>query len=289
MGADIKSLRVRIRSIDSTLHLTKAMGLVASSKIRRANEAMLAAKNYIAAADEMIARLTEDPVCRRSAYLRESGGERLRLIVVAGDRGLAGGYNNNVFRMVRDMDISGDTQIICIGKKACTRYGDGDSRHDSRSEFPNAEMFGFDEADMIARELCRDFLDGKFDRAAVVSTEYINMMSQQPKVTQLLPLTRKFSDESKKTDGTAAASIVFEPSEQEILESFIPQYIAAQLIALVRESFASEVAARRVAMDSAGKNAKQMIDDLQLEYNHARQAIITQEITEIVAGSGGGY
>lgn len=289
MGADIKTLRVRIRSIDSTLHLTKAMGLVASSKIRRANEAMFAAKNYIAAADEMIARLTEDPACRRSAYLREIGGERLRLIVVAGDRGLAGGYNNNIFRTVRDMQTGAETEFICIGKKSCTRYGD--SKHDSANEFSCAEMFGFDEADRIARELCRDFLDGKFDRAAVVSTEYINMMTQQPKVTELLPLSRKFAEESKNSDetGGAAASIVFEPSEQEILESFIPQYIAAQIIALVRESFASEVAARRVAMDSAGKNAKQMIDDLQLEYNHARQAMITQEITEIVAGSGGGY
>ncbi len=278
MGADIKKLRVRIRSIDSTLHLTKAMGLVASSKIRRANEAMNAANSYIEAADEMIARLTEDPVCRRSPYLRESEGKRLRLIVIAGDRGLAGGYNNGIFRTVRDMELPEDTEIIPIGKKACDRYGEG---------YISAETFTYEEADELAETLCRDFAEGKFDRAAVVSTEYINLMSQQPMITELLPLScEKPENQTEEKSGGEEASFVYEPSESEILESFIPQYIAASIIARVRESFASEVSARRVAMDSAGKNAKQMIDDLQLEYNRARQAIITQEITEIVAGAG---
>ena len=275
MGADIKKLRVRIRSIDSTLHLTKAMGLVASSKIRRANEAMDNANGYIAVADEMIARLTEDPTCKRSPYLRESDGARLKLIVIAGDRGLAGGYNNGIFRTVRDMELPEDTEIIPIGKKACDRYGEG---------YISAEDFTYEQADELAGKLCRDFADGKFDRCAVVSTEYINLMSQQPMVTELLPLRCEAAEKSEKTG--AEASFVYEPSEGEILDSFIPQYIAASIIARVRESFASEVSARRVAMDSAGKNAKQMIDDLQLEYNRARQAIITQEITEIVAGSG---
>lgn len=275
MGADIKKLRVRIRSIDSTLHLTKAMGLVASSKIRRANEAMDNANGYIAVADEMIARLTEDPTCKRSPYLRESDGARLRLIVIAGDRGLAGGYNNGIFRTVRDMELPEDTEIIPIGKKACDRYGEG---------YISAEDFTYEQADELAGKLCRDFADGKFDRCAVVSTEYINLMSQQPMVTELLPLRCEAAEKPEKTG--AEASFVYEPSEGEILDSFIPQYIAASIIARVRESFASEVSARRVAMDSAGKNAKQMIDDLQLEYNRARQAIITQEITEIVAGAG---
>ena len=278
MGADIKKLRVRIRSIDSTLHLTKAMGLVASSKIRRANEAMDNANGYIDVADEMIARLTEDPTCKRSPYLRESEGgakERLRLIVIAGDRGLAGGYNNGIFRTVRDMELPEDTELIPIGKKACDRYGEG---------YIYAENFTYEEADELAETLCRDFKEGKFDRCAVVSTEYINLMSQQPMVTELLPLRCNTPEKPEKSG--AEASFVYEPSEGEILDSFIPQYIAASIIARVRESFASEVSARRVAMDSAGKNAKQMIDDLQLEYNRARQAIITQEITEIVAGAG---
>lgn len=273
MGADIKKLRGRIRSIDSTLHLTKAMGLVASSKIRRATDAMNAANNYIGAADEMIARLVADPACKRSPYLRRGEGERLKLIVIAGDRGLAGGYNNSIFRTVRDMELPAETELIPIGKKACDKYGEG---------YISAENFSYEDAAGLSERLCREFSDGEFDRCAVVSTEYINLMTQQPMMTELLPLTPK---ESSPAEG-GEASFVYEPSEEEILNDFIPKYIAASLIARVRESFASEVSARRVAMDSAGKNAKQMIDDLQLEYNRARQAIITQEITEIVAGAG---
>lgn len=276
MGADIKKLRVRIRSIDSTLHLTKAMGLVASSKIRRATDAMNAANTYIEAADEMIARLTEDPVCRRSAYLRETAGERVRLIVIAGDRGLAGGYNNGIFRTVRDMELPEDTEIIPVGKKACDKYGEG---------YISAENFAYEDAQELAEKLCRDFAAGEYDRAAIVSTEYVNLMTQTPMITELLPLSRRDGEQESKGE-SAGASFVYEPSEEEIFESFIPKYIAASIVARVRESFASEVSARRVAMDSAGKNAKQMIDDLQLEYNRARQAIITQEITEIVAGAG---
>ncbi|MBR1724416.1 MAG: ATP synthase F1 subunit gamma [Ruminococcus sp.] len=277
MGADIKKLRVRIRSIDSTLHLTKAMGLVASSKIRRATDAMNAANTYIEAADEMIARLTDDPTCKRSPYLRETGGERVKLIVIAGDRGLAGGYNNGIFRTVRDMELPEGTEIIPIGKKACDRYGEG---------YISAETFTYEEAEELAERLCREFVEGEYDRAAVVSTEYINLMTQTPMVTELLPLSHSGEDKQHSDSESAGASFVYEPSEEEIFTSFIPQYIAASIIARVRESFASEVSARRVAMDSAGKNAKQMIDDLQLEYNRARQAIITQEITEIVAGAG---
>lgn len=269
MGADIKKLKGRIRSIDSTLHLTKAMGLVASSKIRRANEAMDAAEEYAKGAGEIIMRLAAEPACRRNPYLRqpEGGGGKRKLVVIAGDRGLAGGYNAGIFRTLRDYP---EAEIVPIGKKACDRLGDG---------YMSAEQFSYDEAHGLALDLCREFADGEIDRVDILCTEYISMMSQQPRIVTVFPLT-------KPEDGVTSASIVFEPSEDEVLRSFVPDYVTGLIIACVRESFASEVAARRVAMDSAGKNAKQMIDDLQLEYNRARQAMITQEITEIVAGAG---
>ena len=120
MGADIKKLRNRIKSVDSTLHLTKAMGLVASSKIRRANDAMNKGREYASSVDHIVDLLTLSPECASSPYMADRGSNKTRLIVIAGDRGLAGGYNANVFRLVKEY---GAEQIVPIGKRACDRYG----------------------------------------------------------------------------------------------------------------------------------------------------------------------
>ena len=265
MGADIKKLRSRIKSVDSTLHLTKAMGLVASSKIRRATEAMMQSRQYASAMTDAVALLTSCSECAKSPYMQKREGSKLCLVVVAGDRGLAGGYNANIFRLMRDYDA---TEIIPIGKRSCDRYG---------GDFQLAETFSYGDAISLAKDLCAGFLAGEFDRVGIVCTKYVSMMSQEPQVTWLLPLEKK---EANKTH-----SVLFEPDEMTILNAAIYEYLAAMLVASVRESYASEVAARRFAMDSAGKNAQQMLDDLQLQYNRARQGAITQEITEIVAGS----
>lgn len=265
MGADIKALRIRIRSVDSTLHLTKAMGLVASSKIRRATDAMMRGRQYAAAVTDIVQTLAACPECQKSPYMQVQQGET-RLIVIAGDRGMAGGYNANVFRTAA---LYPDTVILPIGKRACERWG-----VPARS----SERFSAADARQMAEELCRDFREGKFARLGIISSQYVSVMTQIPKVTWLLPLTR---EENKGNHG-----ILFEPDEQTVLAAAVPEYVAGVLSAAIRESFACEVAARRTAMDSAGKNAQQMIDDLQLEYNQARQSAITQEITEIVAGSG---
>ncbi|MCQ2460142.1 MAG: ATP synthase F1 subunit gamma [Ruminococcus sp.] len=269
MGADIKSLKTRIRSIDSTLHLTKAMGLVASSKIRKATEAMLKSKEYSDTAEKMINTLMADSSCKRSKYLRTPDGKgKKKLIVVAGDRGLAGGYNANIFRTLRSVS---DTELVPIGKKACDRLGNG---------YISAEEFSYEQAKELADKLCSEYASGEYDEISILCTKYVSIMTQEPQILKLFPFSADENSNAVKT------SMVFEPGELEILNTFIPEYIAGKIIACVRESFASEVAARRVAMDNAGKNANQMISDLQLEYNRARQSIITQEITEIVAGSG---
>jgi len=268
MGADIKSLRTRIRSVDSTLHLTRAMGLVASSKIRRATRAMGQSREYAQAMEDVVAVLRSSPECERTPYMRPAG-EGTRLIVIAGDRGLAGGYNANVFRLAA---TEPEAEVIPIGKRACERYG---------KPVVSSEKYTAVEAKQLADSLCRDFLEGKFARLGILYTRYRSMMSQEPVILRVLPL------EKKEKDGTKAeAGPVFEPDEKTVLNAAVPTYVSGLLAACVRESFASEVAARRMAMDSAGKNAQEMIDRLQLQYNRARQNSITQEITEIVAGSG---
>lgn len=266
MGADIKSLRSRIKSVDSTLHLTKAMGLVASSKLHRSIANMNKSRAYAKAVSEIIEPLTLSTECEKSPYMQSGKGNRTRLIVIAGDRGLAGGYNANIFRFMREYP---DAEVIPIGKRACAKYGEG---------YISSEGFSSQEAADLSKKLCAEFIAGDFDRLGIVSTKYVSMMSQEPIVQWVLPLEKK---ENKKSE-----SVLFEPNESEILNTAVPLYVSGILMGAVRESFASEVAARRVAMDSAGKNAQQMIDDLQLSYNIARQGAITQEITEIVAGSG---
>jgi F-type H+-transporting ATPase subunit gamma len=266
MGADIKSLRTRIKSVDSTLHLTKAMGLVASSKIRRATDAMMKGREYAAAISEAVDRLTASPECATSPYLAKRDPGRTRLIVIAGDRGLAGGYNANIFRLMRAYE---DAKVTPIGKRACDRYG---------GKLFYAEDFSYEDAKQMALDFCRDFASGEYDRLGIVYTKYVSMMSQEAEIKWILPLS--VSDDAKQS------SIIFEPDEITVLNTVISEYVAGSIVALVKESFASEVAARRFAMDSAGKNAQEMIDELGLAYNRARQGAITQEITEIVAGSG---
>jgi len=266
MAGNTKALRIRIKSVTSTLQLTKAMGLVASSKIRRANEAMLKAREYTTALEKSISILTTDRESIKSPYMRVSNLPKTRIIVIAGDRGLAGGYNANVFRLCSTFP---DAEFIPIGKRACERFS---------REIVSSERYSSKMAAELAENLCRDFAEGKFDRLGIIYTKYVSVMTQEAEIKWILPL--------EKTENSSEAGILFEPDGLTVLNLAVKEYVSGILSSLIKESFACEVAARRMAMDSAGKNAKEMIDDLSLKYNQARQGAITQEITEIVAGSG---
>lgn len=296
MAKDIKSLRTRIKSFDSTLHLTGAMGLVASSKIKRACDSMYASREYSDGISEITMALAASPECRKSPYFgvankpventdeetevsEKNETEKTRLIVIAGDRGLCGGYNANVFRTIRTMDAY---EIKPIGKRSYDKYHQADPDDENEGEdeegYLSSEHYSYEEALEEAKICCKDFLEGRIDKVLVVYNKYISIMSQEPRVFQLLPLVR--DPDAKELGG------ITEPSADVMLNDLVPEYLACKLYALVRESFACEVAARRMAMDSAKKNAQQMIDNLKLEYNRARQSTITQEITEIVSGAG---
>ncbi|MBR2460184.1 MAG: ATP synthase F1 subunit gamma, partial [Clostridia bacterium] len=251
MGADIKKLRNRIKSVDSTLHLTKAMGLVASSKMRRANEAMLRGREYEKAILQAIAPLINSEECKQSPYMKQNPEGKTCLVVIAGDRGLAGGYNANIFRAMREYS---DAEIIPVGKRACDRF---------KGELRYAEKFTYGEAQEISAELCRRFAKGELARVGILYTKYVSMLTQEAQVRWLLPLSAE--------ENASVVSPVFEPDELTVLNAAVPEYVAGVLVSAARESFASEVAARRCAMDSAGKNAQKMIDGLQREYNRERQ------------------
>lgn len=265
MAGNTKILRTRIKSVNSTLQLTKAMGLVASSKIYKANIALNKAREYSSAFDEAIMRLMGDVECQKSPFAAERGSNKVKIVVIAGDRGLAGGYNANVFRLAASLE---NTEFIPIGKRACERYG---------KEIISSEHFSFSDAKALSDKLCEEFAAGEFDKLGILYTKYRSVMVQEASIRWVLPLEKSES---------SAATAIYEPNAVTVLETAVKEYVAGIIGACIKESFASEVAARRAAMDSAGKNAKQMIDDLQLQYNRARQGAITQEITEIVAGSG---
>ena len=266
MASNSKALRVRIKSVSSTLQLTKAMELVASSKIRRANAAMLRAREYVSCLEDAMRSFSENREANSNLFFKQSENGRVRLIVIAGDRGLAGGYNANVFRLAKEYP---EAEFYPIGKRACDRFG---------KENVSSETFSFSDACKLADLLCEDFRLGKFDRLGILYTGYRSVITQEATVRWVLPLVSHHREEA---DGG-----LFEPDYETALIGAVREYVAGLIVSYVRESFASEVAARRMAMDSAGKNAREMIDRLQLEYNRARQGAITQEITEIVAGSG---
>ena len=210
-------------------------------------------------------QLRQAPECAKSPYMKAVGAGTRLIWSSPGDRGLAGGYNANVFRRA----AGGRRIFIPIGKRACERFGEG---------YPSSEHFSAEDAGHVAEEQCRAFLAGEFGRLGILYTRYQSMMTQVAEIRWVLPLSAEAAEKTVPT--------LFEPDEQTVLDAAVPTYVGGMLAACVRESFASEVAARRMAMDSAGKNAQEMIDRLQLQYNRARQNAITQEITEIVAGSG---
>ncbi len=266
MGVDIKSLKNRIKSVDSTLHLTKAMGLVASAKIRGATIAMGKGREYAKALSDTVSMLAAAKSCEKSEYMKNGEKDKICLIAISGDRGLAGGYNSNIFKTVEAQDAD---RIIPIGKRACDRYG---------KEQVKVETFSYADAISLAKELCEDFKNGKYEKIGIVSTKYLSMMTQNAGTEWILPI--------RKTEKSSKADIIYEPDERTVLEAVMEEYVAGKIVAAAKESFTCEVVARRFAMDNAGKNAGEMIDSLKLEYNLARQGAITQEITEIVAGSG---
>ncbi len=263
MKADTKQLRNRIKSVNSTLQLTNAMGLVATAKLGKSLENMEKSLQYHSLAKDIVSALAACPECRESQYITASSSPKMCIIIVGGDRGLAGGYNANVFRTAEQFT---DAEFIAIGKRACERYGGNYS----------AERFTPEQASALAAELCRRFAEKKLGNISIISTEYVSMLSQNCRIRQLLPIVRN-SDTGKE--------VILEPDANSVFEKAINIYLASAIFSSVRESFACETAARRSAMDSASKNAVEMIDELKLAYNLARQSAITQEITEIVAGS----
>ena len=275
-GASMNDIKARIKSVESTMQITKAMELVATSKLRRAKERVERTRPFCQLLGESIAKIMRSGELTSTPY-SESKSNRSLFIVIAGDRGLAGGYNANIFRLTEMLSKECDAVYLPIGKKALEYY-----RHRKREIFSDvaaeAAEIGVGESLALSKDICSAFLEGKIGRVTLVYTRFKSMISQVPVYEELLPL----SYDDGRTD-------VFDPIIEEeatdILARIVPDYVGGVIYSAVCESLASESGARRSAMNAANKNAGEMIDTLMLKFNRARQAVITQEITEIVSGA----
>ena len=277
-GVSTKEIKNRIRSMESTRQITKAMEMVATSKLRRAQEQALTARPYFETLHETIHSIADANSDFSSPYLTQREGEKALFVVIAGDRGLAGGYNSNVLKLVSSEMEGKQAAVLPIGKKAMDYFAIRQTQilTDAHAE---AASVSISDCFTVAKQICKRFLAGEFDGVYVAYTNFVSVLSQTPSVLQLLPLVRQQRKNGVKSD------ILYEPDSVTVFEQIIPEYIGGVLYGALCESRASEQAARRTAMDSATQNADEMIAQLSLEFNRARQAAITQEITEIVAGS----
>ena len=279
-GISTKEIKNRIRSMESTKQITKAMEMVAASKLRKAQAQVLSSRPYFEILYSTINEIVDANRDFSSPYLTRRPGTKAAYVVIAGDRGLAGGYNSNILKLVMSEIEGKDATVLPIGKKAVDYFRSYNVPILAR-DYAEAEDMSLGDCFTVAKSLCKAYLAGEFQEIHVVYTNFVSVLSQTPAALRLLPLIRHTTGR----EGTVQTDVVYEPDSVEVFDAIVPEYLGGVIYGALCESRASEQAARRTAMDSATQNAEDMIADLSLQFNRARQAAITQEITEIVAGS----
>src|SRR5438477_3648364 len=290
----LKDLRNRIRSVRSTQKITSAMKMVAASRLRRAQGQAEAARPYAQRMERVLASLAQRMAALPGAppLLGGTGRDDTHLIVVAtSDRGLAGGFNASILRearrRIRELDNAGKTvKVLTIGRKGrdSLRRDYGRLIHDSLTEIGRRRV-SFEEARDISARILALYGAGEFDVCTIVFNRFRSAMTQIGTVQQLIPFAPPTAAADAATAGLAGAVYEFEPSEEEILAELLPNNLAVQIYTALLENAASEQGARMTAMDNATRNAGDMIDRLTMNYNRTRQAVITNELIEIISGA----
>jgi F-type H+-transporting ATPase subunit gamma len=277
----MKEIKTRIKSVESTRQITKAMELVSSSKFRKAKERAESTKPYFNTLYSTVQDIASNTSNSKNVFMKNRDVKSVCYIVIAGDRGLAGGYNSNILKAVMAHNTLGAGKVIPIGKKASESFSKrGYEVIDSIETVENAT---YEDANRVAQAAMDAYKKGEVDEVNLVYTQFISALSQEPTIVKLLPVTiePKQGEEIKK----AKCAVQYLPSADAVLGYVLPKYVSGSVYGAIAESFASEQAARRTAMESATDNANEMIAKLELSYNRARQAAVTQEISEIVGGA----
>ena len=278
-GISTKEIKNRIRSMESTKQITKAMEMVAASKLRHAQNRVMSAKPYFEILSATISNIVSQNSDLTSPYLIPRPVKKSAFVVIAGDRGLAGGYNSNVLKLAYSQMEGKEICVLPIGRKAVD-FCKSRNLPILTEQYTDAQAVTVGDCFSMAKQLCRGYLQGTYDEIGVNYTRFDSLLSQTPQIMSLLPLAADHPS-------AQTADILYEPDSMAVFDTIVPEYLGGILYGALCESRASEQAARRTAMDSATQNAEDMIADLSLKFNQARQAAITQEITEIVAGSNG--
>ena len=281
-GVSTKEIKTRIRSMESTKQITKAMEMVAASKLRRAQMQIAGSRPYFEILYSTIQDIARGNKDFSSPFLKKRDVKKVLYIAIAGDRGLAGGYNSNVLKLVQSEIQGKDAVVLPIGKKAVDFFRS--KKIPALAEtYAEAAEVSIGDCFSISKQLSKAFLAGEFDEVYVAYTNFVSVLSQVPATMKLLPLEKP--EAKPMEEGHRHCDTIYETDPEEVFAAIGPEYLGGILYGALCESRASEQAARRAAMDSATQNADEMIADLSLKFNRARQAAITQEITEIVAGS----
>ena len=284
--AGAKEIRNKIGSVKSTQKITKAMEMVAASKMRRSQDAMEASRPYAETMRKVIGHVANANLEYRHPYLEEREAKRVGYIIVSTDRGLCGGLNINVFKKaITDMQAwkekGAEVELAVIGSKATAFFNNSGAKVAAQvsglGDSPSLE-------DLIGSVsvMLKKYDEGELDRLYVVFNKFVNTMVQQPTIDQLLPLPKSDSEEMQREHSW---DYIYEPEPKPLLDTLLVRYVESQVYQGVVENLACEQAARMIAMKAATDNASNLIDDLELVYNKARQAAITQELSEIVSGA----
>ena len=289
--ANLRDIRRRIKSVKNTSQITRAMQLVAAAKMKKAQDQALAGREYADQLNQVLTNLKENVDEESHALLEKREGDKTLTLVISTDKGLCGGLNANLMKLVR-REQNEHTTYTTVGKKA--RIQLEKTGNEIKADFIVADPVAFSEVRPIAKLVTEQFLEGNYDKIKVCFTNFVSTLTQTPHCSQLLPIEadklaekRDYEgvgkDDIKETDHSSAMSkdYEFEPSPEVVLDTLLPQYLNFQVYQMILESRASEHSARMVSMKAATDNANNMIDDLTLDYNKLRQAAITAELLEI--------
>jgi F-type H+-transporting ATPase subunit gamma len=288
MAANLKEVRTRITSVKSTMQITKAMKMVSAAKLRRATDKIVQIRPYSAQLSEVLGNIVQNLQGEVSLSLAEEREvKKVLVVVVSGDKGLCGAFNSNVIKLARnvinkdyaDLAAKGNVELLFIGKKAA----DGFKTYSGPLNKEHMNAFAkltFETAAEVAQSIMDSFESKQYDKVLVVYNMFKNAASQTPTVEQFLPVSTQAME-----SGSASSDFIYEPDQASILESLVPKILKTQFFRYLLDSNASEHGARMTAMDKATENANELLKELSIMYNRARQAAITTELSEIVSGA----
>lgn len=288
--ATLRDIKQRIKGVKGTQQITKAMKMVAASKLRRATENVLNARPYAKRISTLLKHLITDEDLANNSLLTHREVKRVGIVVLSADRGLCGAFNNNIIKdavryINEDLNSNGtDYSLYCIGKKASDFFSK--RGYKIGKIYPGIfSSLSYTTAQKVVEDLLQKYNDGTVDKIIVIFNEFKSIIQQKIVIEQFLPIPLDKSDDHSENKEQLLHNYIYEPDQKYIFDYLIPKHLKAQMWRMLLESNAAEFAARMTAMDNATTNAKELIRTLNLTYNKARQAAITKEILEIVSGA----